>query len=255
MLFWLMCMAVNTSLTDVKVLVTRPKQQSDVLEKMIKQRGGQALMLPVIDVQLIPIKQACLADLAQQDMIVFISKNAVLSLLEQIDEATLDSVTIATVGLGTAEELEQLGVETDIVPMNQAGSESLLALEQMQNVHGKKITIVRGRGGRELLASELRARGATVTYIEAYERVIAAPTKTELAKAMMTNCTVCTSVAGVENLIELVAKQDHELLNKPLIVVSERIKSAAKQLGFKHILVTSDIGDTEIVTTLIEMEL
>jgi uroporphyrinogen-III synthase len=178
-----------------------------------------------------------------------------LELLDHVNVRLFDTVKVATVGVGTAAILKQYGIETDIYPHEQAGSESLLALTEMQNVQGKKITIVRGHGGRELLASSLRERGAVVQYIEAYERVIARPSAQQLENALRANCSVCTSVSGVENLVKLLEKYDDGLLNKPLIVVSERIEQAAKQLGFKIILVTPDISDAEIVTTLIEMEL
>jgi uroporphyrinogen-III synthase len=250
-----MCMVSNTSLAQLDVLVTRPKHQSDELEKMITALGGQVQLFPVIEVRPILIDAHWQHDLPQQDIVIFISKNAVLELLDHVNVRLFDTVKVATVGVGTAAILKQYGIETDIYPHEQAGSESLLALTEMQNVQGKKITIVRGHGGRELLASSLRERGAVVQYIEAYERVIARPSAQQLENALRANCSVCTSVSGVENLVKLLEKYDDGLLNKPLIVVSERIEQAAKQLGFKIILVTPDISDAEIVTTLIEMEL
>ena len=50
-------------------------------------------------------------------------------------------------------------------------SEGLIALAALQNVARKNVLIIRGDGGRELIAEKLSDRGASVHYFESYRRV------------------------------------------------------------------------------------
>ena len=119
---------------------------------------------------------------------------------------------------------------------------------------GKKIVIVRGKGGRELLADTLIARGATISYIEVYERCIATPSREQCDAALLADTIVCTSVAGVTNLQQLLKNNIETVLIKPLIVLSERIKQHALSLGFKQVDVSADASDQKIMQRLMEME-
>jgi uroporphyrinogen-III synthase len=70
------------------------------------------------------------------------------------------------VGATTAASWQESGVQPQ-VPQD-ARSEGLLALPALNAVRGKRILILRGDGGREFLAEQLRGRGALVDYCECY---------------------------------------------------------------------------------------
>ena len=135
-------------------------------------------------------------------------------------------------------------------------TEGLLQMPLMQasQVRGKQILIVRGNGGREHMADTLTARGANITYIEVYQRVLAQPTAAKLKQAMMADKVICTSVAGVDNLCSIFMNTWPDLLDKPLTVVSDRIKQHASSRGFKTIYVSADASDNAVVDTLINMD-
>jgi uroporphyrinogen-III synthase len=44
-------------------------------------------------------------------------------------------------------------------------------MPEMQSVDGKKVMIVRGIGGRDVLADTLKSRGAAVSFAECYQRI------------------------------------------------------------------------------------
>ena len=168
--------AETLPLAGLGILVTRPAHQADRLCELIKQAGGRALRFPVIEI-LPPHDTAPLAALIDTlddaDIAIFISANAVehgLALLRARRDLPA-ALKLAAIGRSTGAALRAtLGRGPDICPAERFDSEALLALEAMQKVHGKRIVIFRGEGGREVLAETLRARGATVEYADVYRR-------------------------------------------------------------------------------------
>jgi uroporphyrinogen-III synthase len=162
----------------------------------------------------------------------------------------------AAVGEGTAQAMREYDIPVDCQPEISNGSEGLLQMPLMQadKVRGKHILIVRGNGGREHMADTLKARGANISYVEVYQRVLAKPTVTMQKQAVLADKVICTSVAGVDNLCSIFMNTWPGLLDKPLTVVSDRIKQHASARGFKTIHVSADASDNAVVDTLINMD-
>ncbi len=154
-------------LTGTGVLVTRPRTQATELADAIERQGGQAFCFPVIEI-IARDPHEIDADVAGQttpDIAIFISRNAVEHGIRHTGGAL-----IAVIGPATGEAVQAAGRVVDIQPSSGYDSEHLLAEPALQDVDGKHIRIIRGSQGRELLAEELRARGATVDYLSVYER-------------------------------------------------------------------------------------
>lgn len=247
-------MVTNAALKGLKIVVTRPEQQAQALCDAITNNGGEAIMFPVIDIARLPVKDWMPDRLEQFDMLIFVSRNAVSLFVEALSESISDQIQLIAVGEGTAETIRSYGLNVAVQPDSIAGSESLLAMPALQDVAGKNIAIVKGRGGRELLADSLTARDANIQFIEVYQRVVSSPSASQRQQALTTDCMVCTSVAGVENLCQILGEDISILFEKPLVVVSERIKTVADKLGFQRIMVTHDVSDTEIMRQLTKME-
>ncbi|HEY9148355.1 MAG TPA: uroporphyrinogen-III synthase, partial [Gammaproteobacteria bacterium] len=144
---------------------------------------------------------------------------------------------------------ERLGRAPELVPESQFDSEGLLALPGLQAVRGKRILILRGNGGRELMAATLRDRGAQVDYAEVYRREPPDTAAAEAGWLGKTDIITVTSSEALQNLVALTdVAQRPQLLAKPLVVVSERAAALAHALGFKSpALVTPQTSDEAIV--------
>ena len=159
-------MADAAPLSGVRVLITRPRAQAEVLAGAIRREGGEPLVWPLIDIQ--PVRDparldATLATLDRFDLAIFISPNAVqqaLARIAQLGRSWPPALAIAAIGNGTAQALAAHGLAAAIVPRARFDSEGLLAEPALQSVPGRRIVILRGEGGREQLADTLRARGA-----------------------------------------------------------------------------------------------
>lgn len=118
-----------------------------------------------------------LSRLPDYEILIFVSANAVRFGARKIAECGAEispAAAVLAVGAATAREAATLLDLAVHGPPVGSGSEQLLKLPQLKDVQDRRIAIFRGQGGRELLAAELRRRGAFVDYIEVYRRVPAA---------------------------------------------------------------------------------
>jgi uroporphyrinogen-III synthase len=147
-------------------------------------------------------------------------------------------LALAAVGPGTAREIvRQLGREPQICPAKGGGSEALLAEPALQDIRGRHILLVRGTGGREILAQTLAERGAEVEHAIVYRRQPpenAAPLNAAL-RAGEIDLIVITSSEALDNLVRLTEPALREtLLGLPLLVTHPRQAERARALGFRH---------------------
>lgn len=247
-------MLTETALAGQRILVTRPRAQSAKLVSMLRESGGVPIQFPVISIEPVPATQWQVDSLDHCDWLIFVSRNAVDSFINGWHQSLPEQLQLAAVGHATAEAMRKAGLRVDCQPDTSTGSEGLLQMPEMQMMNGKRVQIVRGQGGREWLADTLKARGASIGYIEVYQRKLAQHDRNSCIQAMHADKLVCTSVAGIDNLCRLLTGFKAELLCKPLVVVSDRLKKHALELGFRWVEVSSDASDSAVIHTLIEMD-
>ena len=216
------------------VLVTRPERQAGELVAAIESHGGEAIRFPVIEARPRQAAEAsaAAAQLQNPDIVIFVSANAVHYGLRFADAAS-----IAVVGPATARAVLENGRDVDIRSASGFDSEHLLEAPELQDVAGKTVRIVRGNGGRELLADTLRERGATVEYLEVYQRRVPEYDDPELAliceqwRNDRIDVVTIMSVETLKNLVELLPAEGVEFLGKTRLVTPARrvIKEAEKR--------------------------
>jgi uroporphyrinogen-III synthase len=245
----------DTPLAGVGVLVTRPAGQSGELMSAIESAGGRSILFPVIEI--VPRSpqdiESDLAGRPDPDIVIFVSRNAVEHGLAWSGDGA-----IAAVGPATASAIEAAARVVDIRPASGFDSESLLAEQTLRDVHGKTIRIIRGNGGRELLATTLRERGAIVQYLEVYARRTPDYAEAEIAdlvRQLETGDIGVVTVMSVEslcNLLALLPESCHPALAKTRLVTpaARVIKEITDRLPGCSATLADGPGANEIVRAI-----
>jgi uroporphyrinogen-III synthase len=249
----------DDALQGVGVLVTRPRTQAVELVDAIESRGGRAYCFPVLDI--LPFDELnirnSVAHLGHPDIAVFVSRNAV-----EFGIGFTDGAEIAVVGPATARAVVDAGRVVDIQPAAGFDSEHLLAEARLQNVAGKRVRIIRGSNGRELLAEELKRRGAMVEYLSVYERRLPRVSPQSLAdlegtwRQGLINVITVMSVQSLRNLIELLpAWCAEQIESTPLVTPAGRvIKEALDRYPASKTIMAPGTGANDMVEAIIALQ-
>lgn len=248
--------------SPINVWVTRPAAQAAELIAAIEAAGWRAVAVPTLAIvaptPIDTLRQQAYAQLAAANAAVFISRNAVDWLWQILGDkagSLLTGKRVLAVGPGTAAALRNHGFNDVVMPDAGADSEALLARPELATPAGETIVIVRGRGGREKLATTLQARGAQVDYLEVYARQHDATTQARLPQLWREQppaAIVVSSRTGLDALRAMTpAEWQSCLQTTPLICLGERLAAAAAALGFHHCQpVAATGGDAGIVAAL-----
>lgn len=241
------------------ILVTRPREQADGLIERLTAAGARPVSFPSIEIappQAPAQLQASLARLADFDWVIFVSPTAVARFFAALaGQAMPAALQVAAIGEASARALRQHSLRDIVFPEDSADSEGLLALPPMQAMHGQRALIVRGEGGRELLADTLRARGAEVEYAECYcRRRPEADTAPVLAawRNGAIDAVTASSGEGVCNLFAMIGEAGAQFLREtPWFVSHARIAETAQALGVRHVTVSAP-GEAGLLATMEE---
>ncbi len=245
-------------LKKVHILVTRPVHQAEKLCLLIRENNGIPIRFPTLEIIPLILKRDEIEHyLTKADWFIFTSTNAVHYYCSQLDDAKmcdLKTKNCLAIGKATAQALTTAGLNVDLMPAHGYNSEALLNLEALQDVSQKKIVIIRGENGRETLADTLKRRGANVNYQDVYRREIPEIDCTNVLQLITKkhlDLITITSGEAIQNLVEMLPESQHDLLKKiPLIVVSERIQTIAKSLGFETVALAQMPSDDAILKTI-----
>lgn len=245
----------------MSILVTRPSPASDQLVSRLRSRGQVAWALPLIEftpgrqLDLLPIR---LRALAPQDLVFILSQQAVHyahPAITQAGEAWPAGLNYYAIGRSTALAMHAVSGHDVIWPHEQEITEVLIQLPGLQQVAGRQALILRGNGGRDLLADTLRSRGAEVEFIECYQRCARPYNGAEEGKRWRDRGIDTLVVTSGEMLQQLYAlfpdvDRDEWLLHCRLLVVSERLASLARALGWTTIRVADSADNDALLAAL-----
>jgi uroporphyrinogen-III synthase len=237
-----------------RVLVTRPAGQAERLCSLIEAAGGEALRLPALEIH--PLEdtgqlEPLVAALENFQLAVFVSVNAVqMGLPFILDRRPWPAgVKLAAVGPTSTRAIEHYGLCVDYVPEHEFSSEGLLAIDSLQDMHGKRVVIFRGKGGRSKLYDSLTARGAEVEYAEVYQRtcpVVDYQTMLELLQQENLDVITVASNESLQNLCHMAGPQGLPILREKLLLVpGQRQLVLAEKLGFSRTPVVADNASDE----------
>ena len=245
------------------MLVTRPAGAAASIVQLIKKHGGEAIVFPVIDIAGPGDDSALLASLKrlrEVDLVIFVSVHAVHGVTALLRRHRLQipgRTRVAAVGPKTGAQCERAGIKVDFVPRDRINSEGLLEQLSDFEVAGKNILIFRGQSGRELLRQSLQARGASVRYVESYQRKTAdLPVEPLLARwrGNEIDLVVVTSVAVMDALRRLIGPGNHALLEQtPIFTSSRRVAEYCRETGVRaETPVAKKPTDESLVDAIIE---
>lgn len=251
-----------TPLAALHVLVTRPTPQQEELVAAIQAAHGQVLHLPLIEIRALDSQNEPTAlinlirNLNQFDILIFVSSNAVRHGVHWIRKywpRFPQGIELVAIGPGTARELTVALDQKVLHAEAGSTSEDLLQLPVFTDVNGKRVGIVRGRGGRELLAQTLRDQDAIVEYMEVYTRQPVAYATEDFIRQLQrhqVNVLTVSSGESLQYLAELLGDNKGQMSLLPLLVPSQRVAEQAGSQGFAQIINTGGADVVSYMTAL-----
>ena len=218
-----------------RIVVTRAREQASEFRAELENLGAHVVELPSIAIEPLDI---VVPDLRDYAWIVFTSVNGVAQFFDRglaasgLDARALDSVQVAAIGPGTADELSAAGISADLVPPRFV-AESLLDAFPPPVTVGERVLMPRAETARDVLPGGLRERGYDVDVLAVYRTVRATPNADEIAKirAGEVDAITFTSSSTVDNFCDIAGTFDGE---QPLVVSIGPITSqTARERGLR----------------------
>lgn len=247
------------------ILVTRPRHQAAGQAELLTSMGAQPVLLPLLEItptseddSQYPLLKSRILDLDLYHKIIFVSANAVHTGMDLIDQYWPQlpvGIEWLAIGKQTCQQLSHYGISAT-PPEQGYDSEALLQLPALQQLEDQRILIMRGTGGRELLAEQLQARGARVDYADLYQRTAPDYTSAQISSTIGNKdvaAALITSGEALHNLDQLLQQQPQlNFLKTALIVVpSSRIASLARPLGYTRVIVANGPDDRSMAEAVL----
>jgi uroporphyrinogen III methyltransferase/synthase len=250
-----------------RILVTRDRERSGGLVRLIEELGGEAVEIPVIKrVAAEPPDreafQEALRRLAEYTWVLFTSVNGVDIFFQTLREAGLDLRALVTLkfgvtGAATAEELWRRGFRADLVPSRYT-SEALLSALLAQATSADRILLVRAKQASLELPRGLAAARINYTDIAAYQTRAAERIHEELQAHLRwggIDILTFTSASTVRHFVAALQGDGLERLNPGKVVcIGPETARAAMEAGLEVSAVADVHTSAGLIAKILEME-
>jgi len=204
----------NHPLNGTRILVGRARHQSSSLSYGLRSLGASVVEIPFIEIHqpqsYQPLDNA-LKNIKSYDWLILTSANGVEAMWQRlrklrIARRRLKRLQIAAIGPATKKAIVKHGLKVKMVPEEYVAESVVKGLRD--KVKGKRIVLIRARVARDVIPEELRAAGAEVDVVEAYETVVPEKSRARL-RALMKNAArrphivTFTSSSTAKNFAEL----------------------------------------------------
>ncbi|CAM4420083.1 MAG: Uroporphyrinogen-III synthase [Legionellaceae bacterium] len=242
-------------------LLTRPLHQAKPLFDLIQKEAGIPILFPTLEIIYLndtSYLSSLFEKMEKVSYALFLSANAISSIVLSKNHShwlnKLKQFSLIAIGEGTRKALLAHDLIPEILSTVDSSSEGLLALPELQQVHQKKIAIFKGEGGRNILPTTLKERGANVIEANVYRRQSPAQQidqqwiNQQLKKM---DAIIITSGESLENLFKLIPN-NALLPTLTFIFVSQRIAKMAESFSIKKYLIAKNASDKAIFDILIQ---
>ncbi len=250
-----------------RILVTRPKGQSEEMIRTLEQLGAVPYVLPILEIQ--EVKDTHHLDQAWDEIrndewnwIVFSSANGVHFFMKRLEKMNRDvrdlgGVRIAAVGPKTAQALSEYHLRADLVPDANYSAKQLARI-MADEARNQRVLLIKGLQGRSTLFDELSPL-ADVRELVVYEQQINPEPHDEILNALrrgevrfltLTSPNIARSVISLfdETIRERVRRGEIQI-----VAISPLTASAIQDLKVPVTGIAADANQDGIIDELIRL--
>ncbi|MDR7073672.1 uroporphyrinogen-III synthase [Fictibacillus barbaricus] len=235
------------ALAGKKILVTRPKEQSDQLHSMIMGEGGIPLSFPIVKIENAFNSLSISDDLLHCDWIIFTSKNGVDYFFNGMRNSGFSIIDqkVAAVGEKTREALHDWGISNVIVP----AKFDAMTLVELLKKHVKKedrLLFPKGSLAPSYIKDELMG-WAEVKELIVYETKSNEDVDWSLIEEA--DSFFFLSPSAVTFMMSHPLNDKNHILDKPVFCIGPTTKKAALELGFYKVFMPERYTAEDLVKT------
>jgi len=241
---------------NVALISTRPYEKNIVLLKELESTNISLLNYPLTEIK--PLKDyakfdSLLNNLKNYQHIIFISTNAVHFFVERFKSLILklpEHIIFSSIGPTTQKALENKFNINVYCPEKNYDSKHLIKNKIFSNLQNKKVLIIRGEGGREVLKDMLEEKGAEVHYGECYIRNYLPINLNKLQNEAENYNSIFLIISSYESATHFLTQNSTHswdwLQSVNIIVNHPRIKDALSLIS-NNIIVTNNLSKTSLL--------